>query len=137
MKIGKKRSCCLYDLRTATFSPSKETRSFHASIPLSFDRSLLGTYGFRTGGLAANEFSSSSLVGREIPQVVPSTVNARVCSFRLARTRVRLSAVSLARGNVRLRRSRNRSYGRENPIFSTGSLNPSRVNREALSALCI
>lgn len=43
MKTGKKRSRCLHDLRTTTLSPSKETRSFHASIPFSFDRSLLRT----------------------------------------------------------------------------------------------
>lgn len=119
------------------FALEENSISFHASIPISFDRSLLRTYDFRAGGLAANEFSSPSLVGkgdREIPQVVPSTANACVCSFRLVR---RLSAVSLARGNACSKRSRNRSYARENPIFSTGSLNPNLVNREALPAFCI
>lgn len=124
-------------LRATTLVLEENSISFHVSIPISFDRSLLRTYDFRADGLAANEFSSSSLVGkgdREIPQVVPSTANACVCSFRLVRC---LSAVSLARGNACSRRSRNRSYARENPIFSTGSLNLNLVNREALPAFCI
>lgn len=85
MKREEKRSPCLYDCEPRP-ALEENSISFHASVPISFDRSLLRTYGFRAGGLLQTSFRVPSLVSkgdREIPQVVPSTANACVCSFRL------------------------------------------------------